>query len=56
MNKTKTVAIICIILGVLVIGGFVLLLTRKQSIDPSTGEVKTSWRKVKQPAEEKAEE
>lgn len=47
MSKTKTVAIICIVLGVLLIGGFTLLMLRKQSVDPETGEVKSYFGKKK---------
>lgn len=53
MNKTKTVAIFGIITLVIVITGFVMLFTRKQSINSSTGEVKSYWKAPKPTTEEK---
>jgi hypothetical protein len=46
MKNTKTAVIISIVIGVLVITGFALLLTRKQIVSEN-GEVKSSWRKTK---------
>jgi len=49
-NKTKTVAIFGVITLIIVIVGFVLIITRKQTVNSATGEVKSYWKK---PAAEK---
>ena len=50
MLKAKTQAIFVIMIFVVVIIGFVLLFTRKQTVDSATGAVKFSWKKADEPA------
>ena len=49
-NKTKTVSIIAIMVLIIVVVGFVLLFTRKQSVNAATGEVKYFWKTPKDDA------
>lgn len=47
MQKIKTANIILIIAVVILIVGFVLIITHKQSVNSATCEVKTFWGKPK---------
>ena len=47
MQKIKTANIILIIAVVILIVGFVLVITRKQSLNSTTGELKSFWGKPK---------
>ena len=46
-NKTKTTVVIAIIILVIVITGFVLLFTRKGSVDSATGAISYKWKSPK---------
>ena len=48
MQKIKTANFILIIATLIIVVGFILVLTRKQSVDAATGQVKSFW---KQPAD-----
>ena len=47
LSKTKTVSILAIMIFIIVVVGFVLILTRKQSVNAATGEVKYFWKNPK---------
>jgi hypothetical protein len=52
--KTKIFNVLTIITFIIIVVGFVMLLTRKQTLVAETGEIKTTWKKL--PAADDAED